>query len=375
MKIAIDLRSLQSGTVSGVENYTLNLLKKLLTMDKRNTYLLFHSSFKKMNLPEFNFINAKVIKSRWPNKLLNLLFKLKLKSLESIIGNFDILFMPNLNVVNIRNQTKLAITVHDASFAVLPEYYDVKRKLWHKFLNVKRLLKRANMIFAVSNYTKNDLIKIYNLPEEKIKVVYPGVDTRIFNPNIPALNMRKLRNTYALPGKFFLFLNTLEPRKNLIGAIKAFEQIRTNTHLVIAGRKGWKTAPILRRIKNSKKKHRIHYMGYINEAEKPALLKMSTALIYPSFYEGFGFQPLEAMAVGTPVIASQITALPEVVGDAGILINPYNTRDIVQAMAVIDCNEELRNLLIKKGQERVGIFNWHITAQQTLAYLEAINIS
>lgn len=373
MRIAIDLRSLQSGTVSGVENYTFNLLEELLAMDKINRYVLFYNSVKNARFPEFNFINVQTLRSRWPNKLLNLMFKFKFLSLETLIGDFDVLFMPNLNIINTRSTGGLAITVHDLSFELLPEYYDLKRKLWHKFLDVKKLLGRANVIFAVSSYTKNDLIKIYNLPAEKIKVIYPGVDTRVFNPNIPIHSLRKIRNAYGLPGEFFLFLNTLEPRKNLTGVIEAFEKINSSSHLVIAGKKGWKTSPILRRLKRSKSRHRIHYIGYLQEQDKPALLKMAKALIYPSFYEGFGFQPLEAMAVGTPVVASQITALSEVVGSAGILINPYNTRDIIDAMESLDKNQTLRNSLIQKGLERVRGYNWRITALQTLAYLESLN--
>src|SRR3989344_6859749 len=372
MKIAVDLRSLQSGTVSGVENYTRNLVENLLIQDKQNSYKLFYNGFKPLSLEEFRFINAEVIRGRKPNKLLNLGLKMNFFNFTGLVGDFDVLFMPNLNTVNLNLESKLAITVHDMSPIIAPEFYDMKRRLWHRFLNIKKILSRADIIFTVSNYTKSDILMLYNIHERKIKVIYPGVDPEVFYSDIQISALRRARNVYGLPGEFFLFLNTLEPRKNLIGAIEAFEQIQSRAHLVIAGKKGWKTAPILRRIKSSIKKDKIHYLGYLKEEDKPAVLKMAKALIYPSFYEGFGFQPLEAMAVGTPVIASQITALPEVVGDAGLLVNPYNTRDLVKAMAEVGRDEILREFLIKKGLERVSQFDWKITASQTLHYLEAL---
>lgn len=370
MRIAIDIRCLQSGTVSGVENYTNNLLEELLVMDKLNTYSLFYNSHKRLALPEFNYINAAIIKSNIPNRLLNLLFKLKVSSLESLIGDFDCLFMPNLNVINVRPNTKIILTVHDLSYVSLPEFYDLKRNLWHRFLNVPKLLKRADLIFAVSHYTKNDLIKYYDLPEEKIKVIYPGVDSQIFHPDIRHDELRNVRNIYGLPGEYFLCLNTLEPRKNLIGSIQAFEQIKSKSHLVIAGKKGWKTRQIVRKIQNSKKKLLIHYIGYVAEEHKPALLKMAKALLYPSFYEGFGFQALEAMAVGTPAIVSQITSLPEVVKNAAMLVDPYNLGDLIKAMDEFANNPALRDFFIKKGLDHASNFSWQITARQTLSYLE-----
>ena len=372
MKIAVDLRSLQSGTVSGVENYTRNLVENLLIQDKQNSYKLFYNGFKPLSLEEFRFINAEVIRGRKPNKLLNLGLKMNFFNFTGLVGDFDVLFMPNLNTVNLNLESKLAITVHDMSPIIAPEFYDMKRRLWHKFLNIKKILSRADVIFTVSNYTKQDILRLYNINEEKIKVIYPGVDPEVFYADIQLSALRRARNVYGLPGEFFLFLNTLEPRKNLIGTIEAFEQIGGNAHLVIAGKKGWKTAPILRRINGSVKRDKIHYLGYLKEEDKPAILKMARALIYPSFYEGFGFQPLEAMAVGTPVIASQNTALPEVVGDAGLLVNPYNTRDLVKAMGELGRNEILREFLIKKGLERVRQFDWKITASQTLSGLESL---
>jgi len=369
MKIAVDLRSLASGSVSGVENYCLNLLEHLLRTDKQNEYVLFYNGFFKQKLPDFNYVNSQIKFTRIPNKILNLALKTNRVKLEKLIGDFDYLFLPNLNQFNIEPKTKLAITVHDLSPILTPEFYDFKRKLWHKFLNYRQAFERADVLFAVSEYTKNDLVKIFDLDADKIKVIYPGVDHKIFQPNIPEDVLRMVRNAYALPGKFILFLNTIEPRKNLAALIKAFEMLPSDVNLVIAGRLGWKYRGDFSLIKRAKKSAKIKYIGYIEEKHKPALIKLSSALIYPSFYEGFGFQPLEAMALGTPVVVSQVTALPEISGDAALLINPYQESSLAQALEEVLNNQHLRANLISKGLKQAKRFNWQKTAQEVLSFL------
>jgi glycosyltransferase involved in cell wall biosynthesis len=372
MKIAIDLRSLSSGTVSGVENYCLNLLENLLPLDKKNSYTLFYNSWSKRPMGDFHFVNSQVKSGGWPNRLLNLGLKFGFTKLESLAGEFDCLFMPNLNQFNIESNKKLVITVHDLSPVITPEFYDLKRNIWHKFLNYKKAFQRADKLLAVSEYTKNDLIKVFNINPKKIEVIYPGAPDFVASSKLENEDLRKLRNNYDLPGDFILFLNTIEPRKNLANTIKAFERLNDNSSLVIVGRKGWKWRADFNMIKQSKKSAKIKYMGYFPEEDKLALIKLSKTLIYPSFYEGFGFQPLEAMAVGTPVITSQITSLPEVVGNAALLVNPYDIESIMRALEATLDNEELRKSLTLKGLEQVKKFTWQKTAQQTLSALSAL---
>ena len=370
MKIAIDLRSLSSGTVSGVENYCMNLVESLLGLDRQNQYLLFYNAMWAKQLPDFHYVNSKVVQSRIPSKLLNSAFKFNWQKVEKFTGDVDWFFMPNLNQFNISPKTKLAITVHDLSPVVTPEFYNFRRKLWHKFLNYKKAFERANVLFAVSEYTKNDLIRIFNVDPNKIKVVYPGINHEIFNQNIGVNHQRQVRNIYGLPGDFILFLNTIEPRKNLAGVISAFEKIKSPVSLVIGGRLGWKYGKDFKLIKNSKKSAKIRYIGYVAEQDKPALIKMAKVLVYPSFYEGFGFQPLEAQACGTPVIASHLTSLPEIVGEAGLLCDPYNSNSLADALDQILANDELRAILVKKGFAQAERFNWEKTAEQVLNELK-----
>lgn len=366
MKIAIDLRSLSSGSISGVENYVVNLLAVLLPRDKQNSYTLFYNSFKQEYIGEFDYVNARLVHTKYPNKILNAGLKFKFITLERIIGEFDWLFMPNLNQYNISPKVKLALTVHDLSPVIAPEFYDTKRRLWHNFLNYKKAFERANVIFAVSEYTKTDLQRVFNVPESKIKVVYPGLDHKQFHAGVPTEKVRQARNLYGLPGEYVLFLNTTEPRKNLENVLKAFEAWNSSAYLVIVGKPGWKYKQIVRALKQSKKSAKIKYIGYVEEDHKPALIKLSSALIYPSFYEGFGFQPLEAMALGVPVIASSVTAVPEVVQDAGLLVNPYDISEIAAALGQITKNEQLRKNLTEKGIARASQFSWEITAENIL---------
>jgi glycosyltransferase involved in cell wall biosynthesis len=199
---------------------------------------------------------------------------------------------------------------------------------------------------------------------------YPGIDLEEYNPKVSLEKMRALRNEKGLPGEFILFLNTIEPRKNLENLIKSFETLNSSASLVIAGGSGWKNSNIINLIKKSKKRSKIFYYGYVEPKDKSALIKMSRCLVYPSFYEGFGFQPLEAFALGVPVLTSQVTALPEVVGDAALQINPYNINDIAGGLEMLLNNDNLREQLIKKGLERVKNFSWQKSAEIILNALQ-----
>lgn len=368
MKIAVDLRSLSSGSISGVENYALGLLEHLLAMDKKNEYVLFYNNFKNGWNPtkEFHFVNVETTQTHIPNKLLNAALKMNFTNLEKLTGPVDCMFLPNLNQFSILPNTKLVLTVHDLSPVVTPEFYNLKRRLWHKFLNYKRAFERADLLFAVSEYTNLDLQRLFNVPASKIKVVYPGVDTRNYSAEIEPSVLREARNKYELPGNFLLFLSTIEPRKNLGNLIKAFEMLESPVNLVIAGKNGWKYSSIFQSIKSSKKFAKIKYIGYIPEADKPIITKLAQAVIYPSFYEGFGFVPVEAMSLGVPVVASAVTSIPEVVNDAGLLINPYNVGEIKRALDQVLTNEALREILIQKGLTRAKEFKWEKTAEKVL---------
>ena len=371
MKIAVDLRSLSSGAISGVENYCLNVVGNLLKKDNKNEYLLFYNSFSKKKSGNFHYVNSRTVNPGYPNKLLNLAFKFKAMGIERLAGDFDWWFMPNLSPFHLTSKAKVAITVHDLSPVVTPQFYDIKRRFWHQFLNYKQAFSRANLLFTVSEHTKKDLVTLFGVDDKKIKVIYPAVDHTTFNPNVSEAVQRRVRNSYGLPGDFYLFLSTIEPRKNLAGLVRAFELAKTPAHLVVAGRQGWKCRKTMQLLNTGKKRNKIKYIGYIKEADKPALYKLSRALVYPSFYEGFGFQPLEAMATGTPVVASNVTSLPEVTNGAALLINPYNPADLISALEAVQLDKELREALVLKGLSQAAKFSWSKSAEEILTSLNS----
>jgi glycosyltransferase involved in cell wall biosynthesis len=373
MHIAVDLRSLQSGQVSGVENYTLNLLENLLPMDRVNRYTLFYNAWGNSKGADLHFVNSEIKRTSIPNKILNLRLKLGLTNMEQLIGNFDCLFLPNLNQYRIHPFKKMVLTVHDLSPVVTPEFYDLKRRVWHKFLDYRKAFHQAHLIFAVSEHTKMDLMRLFDVPERKIKVVYPGLDHSAFHTQISLAKKREVRNEYNLPGEYLLFLSTVEPRKNLNNLVKAFEITNHPVHLVVVGKPGWKHGGIFKALQQSKKTKKIHYIGYIKESHKAAVISLARAVVYPSFYEGFGFVPLEAAACGVPVIASQVTSLPEVVKDAGLLVDPYKPEDIARAIEQILMNENLSTQLVQKALERVKEFTWEKTARGVLEGLNSLS--
>ncbi|MCL5774692.1 MAG: glycosyltransferase family 4 protein [Patescibacteria group bacterium] len=366
MKIAVDLRSLSSGYVSGVENYILNLLDQMLKLDKTNSYLLFYNAFQRKSLGDFHYVNSQIINSRYPNKLLNLGLKTGLVSFEKLVGEFDVLFMPNPNQFYIKGKARLVVTAHDLSPLVTPEYYDLKRRLWHRFLNYKKIFERADAIAAVSDYTKYDLVRLLGIKTDKINTIHPGVNSKLFSPDQPVSELRQVRNQYGLPGDYILFLNTLEPRKNLINLLKAFEMLDQDIFLVIAGKPGWKYRGLMRKIRQSKKHHRIRMLGYIPEKHKPAIITMSKFLVYPSFYEGFGFQPLEAAACGRPSVISSVSSLPEVLGEASLLVNPHSAHELLKAFRLLLTDAPLAQSLAEKARQKALAYTWEDAAKKTL---------
>ncbi len=357
--IAVDLRSLHTSEFSGVESFAVNVLEELLGDDRENTYLLFYNGYYQKQFEYFHFINAKYKQTRIPNRLLNLSMKfLGWPKLEKLTGPCDVLFMPNWNMISVEPSTKVVLTVHDLSPIVVPEFYNLKAKLWHWFINIPKLLGRADKLIAVSEFTKTSLVQKLNISPDKITVAPLGVDHDNYRPNLSIDKLRSVRNRYGLPGDFVLFVGTVEPRKNLSRLIEALEQIQEPISLVIAGRLGWKYSALLKQIESSPKRRFIKLLGYVPEADKPYIMKLARVFIYPSMYEGFGLPVLEAMAVGTPVITSNVSSLPEVAGDAAILINPYNVADITDAINRLHSDTQLREYYIAKGLDRSKQFTW-----------------
>lgn len=370
MKIGIDIRSLAAGRRTGVEEYTTLLLRELFQSGAEHEYVLFFNAWGKME-PDLSwaeaFPNVTVRRFRIPNKLLNLsLWYLRYPKLDRLIGGVDVFFMPNLNFAAFSGRTKLIVTAHDLSFEFFPETFSWKQRLWHFAINFRSLLRRADRVIAVSASTKDDLVTRYRLPEAKIQVIHSGIDERFRVMDRNDLSLLAVKEKYQLPYKFILYLGTIEPRKNLGALLRAFETYHRSAvgdemqryELVLAGRPGWKYDDLFAAIGTSPFRDKIHMIGFVDDSDKPALYNLASLFVYPSFYEGFGFPPLEALASGVPVIASHSASLPEVIGTAGILVDPYRPDEIYQAMKNILGDKEYQARLKERALEGRAKFTW-----------------
>ena len=361
MRIGIDCRTIQEPERAGTAHYTKELVRALLEIDSDNEYFLFFGQEK--NIPEeFKQPNAKII--ILPPKSLPFIsshwqFSRTLKKCR-----LDIFHAP-ANTLPVGYNGASILTIHDLAIYQNSEWFP-KQTFSTNFL-VPRSLAKAKKIIVPSESTKQDLQKIFRVPEEKIKVIYEGVRAEEPSENAKNSTLEK----FNLPEKnYFLFLGTIEPRKNLIALIAAYKILLQKNPdapiLVLAGGKGWKNDDIFEAIKKRSLENKIKCLGYVSNEEKFALMKSALAFVYPSLYEGFGLPILEAMSLGAPVITSRISSLPEIAGDAALLIDPNNDGEIANALEKLWKDENLRNDFINKGKHQSAKFSWIKTAEQTL---------
>ncbi len=388
MKIGIDVRTLMDKYYSGVSAYSLNLIQELLKIDKQNDYFLYYNSAKKINLPDLKG-EYKVVGTKYPNKIFNYILQRTLSwpKLDKVLGGVDVFLAPHYNFFSLSSGTKKILTIHDLTFLRYPELFSKRKNFWHQAINIKRLVHSVDMIVAVSENTKQDIIELLNVDEKKIKVVYSGLENSFhevcsslendnFNNEINLQKLKEVKEKYKLPDKYILSLSNLEPRKNLETLIFAYNKIRDvnqdlkDLKLVICGAKGWKYRNIFRSIEKSKYKDDIIYTSYIENKDKPYIYKQAKVFAYPSFYEGFGFPPLEAMACAVPVVASFSSSLPEIIDKAGILVDPKSSDELAKAITSILIDKDLRDYYIDKGLKRAKEFSWQSTAE---SYIQIFN--
>lgn len=380
MTVAIDIRVLGSGIKSGVEEYTENLLAYLLPLDKNIKFKLFYSSSRD-DLKKYEWMklsNVEVFSFRLPNKLLFGLARFFNRPyVDKLVGGADVFFSPHFLLASLSPGCKRVTTYHDLSYLRFKEFFSWRRNLWHRF-QIRSLssLNLSDKIIAVSDSTRKDLIEKYELPFDKTKTIYSGVSDLIYRPTKEDLELFRKKNN--LPDKFILFLGKLEPRKNIVGLIRAFNFLKSSNlefkdlNLVIVGSPGWLYKNIYKEASNSPYKNKIFFKNYIKDEQRKFYYSLASVFVYPSFFEGFGFPPLEAMACGTPVVASLNSSLPEVVGDGGILVDPHNVVDISMAIKKIHTDSVFRERLIEKGFNRIKNFSWNKCAMETLKILKNI---
>lgn len=380
MKIGIDIRTLMGKEYSGVEEYTYNLVKEILRLDKNNEYKLFYNSYSDVShrIPKFEGANIEIINTRYPNKIFNYIMQkiFSWPKIDKVLGGVDIFWSPHINFTTLSKECYNVLTICDLSFLLYPDFFNLRKRLWHNIINVRNLISRFDKIIAISENTKNDIKELSGVDERKIKLIYPGISNKYKIIEINDIGLREVKKKYKLGDKFILFISTLEPRKNIVGIIKAYNKLRAEKNefheikLIIAGKRGWKDKSIFKEWQKSKYKNDINFLGYIPNKDKVFLYNLASVFIYTSFYEGFGFPPLEAMACGTPVIASYSSSLSEALGKAALMVDPYNTKDISQAIKLIIGDHKLRGFLIESGLARAGKFTWEIAAKK---YIDIFN--
>jgi glycosyltransferase involved in cell wall biosynthesis len=283
----------------------------------------------------------------------------------------DVLIFPNFIAWASLLGKKRVSVVHDITFELFPEHIQAKNLAYLR-KQLTKSLRRSSKIAAVSEATKADLIKHYSVPEAKIVVVPNAVDPIVFNLDAAA-HIPNVCKKYNLPKRYLLFVGNIEPRKNLEGLLHAYAQSFKfhRMALVIVGAKGWNDSGIEQRFTELKDLP-IYRTDFVNDADLPVLYAGATAFVYPSFYEGFGLPCLEAMATGCPVICSSASSLPEVVGDAALLVDPNNTNDIAAAITRITSESALRKRLITAGLKQAKKFTWEDSARKLSQIIDSL---
>src|SRR3989338_9253751 len=342
---------------TGTENYSYQLLKSLSTIDKKNQYIVYLRPGVEVGESWSENLTFKVISwSRlWTQGGL---------VIQTFIDDLDVLFIPSHTLPIISKPgLKTVMTVHDLGAEYLPKMHQLKQQIYLKYIT-KYQLTSATKLIAVSKATKEDLIKKVGIDPKRINVVYEGFNTKLKPSNSDA-EVSSLK-------PFYLFVGTVQPRKNLGRLIKAFAiHLRGEVKLVIVGQKGWLADDIYQLPKKLGIEERVKFLGHVADEELAKLYSGAEALLFPSLFEGFGLPILEAQACGCPVITSNLSSMPEVAGKGAVFVDPYSVDDIVIGLRKME-DRRLRMEMIKKGFENIKRFSWEKAARETLAVLESL---
>lgn len=359
MKIGIDARTLE-GERTGKGSYLFYLLKGLFEVDRENEYIIYHGSGK-IDLKLAKNYREKAIKS--PSFLWHLVCWYDFTFLEKV----DLFFAPSSYIIPSFSK-KCVIVVHDLVSFLNLTFHDRKAKYIER-LTLKKALKNAKKVIAVSKNTKKDLQNLFKVSKEKIKVVYEAIDP-IFYRKVEELEIKTVKEKYNLPDEYLLFVSTLEPRKNILRILKSYQllcgRIENVPNLVMAGKKGWGTEEFFAFLEKMDQKSKIILPGHIDPRDLPALYQGALLSLFPSLYEGFGLTVLEAMASGLPVIASDTSSLPEVGEKAVLYVDPKNEEAISKSLGSLIFCKTLRKELSEKGKKQAKNFSINKQAREIL---------
>jgi len=373
LRIAIDAHSVGTG-LGGNESYATNLIEALAEIDQTNRYTLYVT--KREAVERFS--------NKWPNF-----------SVRSTLPHTPLIRIPltlsaelrrnPVDVLHVQftappfSPCPVVVSIHDLSFEHLPNTFTWRSRKQLR-ITVRRTARQAAQVIALSEYARNDIVNTYQVSPEKTSVIPLSAGSH-FRPITDEEELQRVRQTYGIEGEYMLSVGAIQPRKNLGRLVAAYSHLREAKSegklpkLVLAGKCAWLYDETLRAIKELKLSDSIVLTGYVPESDLPALYSGALCFIYPSYFGGFGLPPLEAMQCGVPVIVGDRTSLPEVVGDAGILVDPFDVNALAAAIEKVVSDSTLRAKLRLQGLARAKLFDWRETARQTLAvYRKAAGI-
>jgi glycosyltransferase involved in cell wall biosynthesis len=363
-KVLIDSISLLS-SLTGIGKYT-NEIAKYLEKYQDLDVNYFYGYYSKERIGVIQHQKFKLLKAFISNIpfLKKVVRKLFLFPSKFFTPKYDLYWQPNFIPLDNIKASKIVTTVHDLSFYVHPKWHPQERLDYFDQYFLKNV-KRSDWIITVSEFSKNEIIEYLQFPEEKITVIYNGVDQdlyKVYDEDTLSVTKNKLK----LTNNFLLFVGSIEPRKNLLNLLKAYHllpiELKDKYPLVLVGFKGWENDEVMEEIE--KEKSHVIYLGYLTDEELAHVYNLASLFIYPSLYEGFGIPPLEAMACGTAVISSHTASLPEACGDAAQYIDPNNYEDITKNINLLLNDTAKMENLVEKGLIHVKNFSWQKSAKE-----------
>lgn len=372
MHIGIDAHAI-GAQQGGNETYIRGLIRALAEVDGQNRYTIFLAEPAAAEEWRDGFVrqfsNFEVCLLSKPTPLVRVPLALA----------FDLRRRPPVDRIDVLHvqytappfcPAPVVATIHDLAFEHMPETFTRRGSMQLK-LTVRRTAQRAARIATVSEYSRQDLLRTYHLSPEKVAVTYNGIESH-FTPHSVSLNESdEIRRCFGISRSFLLAVGSLQPRKNLVRLIRAYARLRAEhsgfaPQLVIVGRKLWLADEIFAEVRRQRWAEDVILTGYVADADLAKLYRAATAFVYPSLFEGFGLPPVEAMACGTPVVTSNVSSLPEVVGDAALLVDPGDEQALAAALLRIVSDQPLRAKLREQGIVQAGKFTWRAAAEKTL---------
>ncbi|HTL89361.1 MAG TPA: glycosyltransferase family 1 protein [Leptolyngbya sp.] len=373
MKIAIDVTAWMPQP-SGIGLYVANLIQGLTALQPSEGFdleLIYQPGLKnwlRRNLafPDYLQRHSNLNLFPFPVRASNLFIEFPFlfsNQLERYFQHSDIVHGTNYTILPLRKSRKV-ITIYDLTFVKYPEYVNSTVRAYTNRL--KKCLQWTDLILTISHSSKQDIIEYLGVESDRVQVTHLASRYLIDQP--------RLKLEHSKP--YILFVSTIEPRKNIKSLISAFEYLKRNYQiehdLILIGQKGWLYKPIFEQIARSQYQTSIHHLSYLPDAQVAQFYQNADVFVYPSHYEGFGMPVLEAMTLGAPTVTSNTSSLPEIVGDAAVLVDPTEIEPLGEAILQVICDRQFRDHLIQKGKEQAKLYSWERTAKETLSAYRSI---